>query len=321
MQHQDRRSGPEGESAAKSGKRIGLVLGAGGPVGHAFHAGVLHALHDGTGWDAGDAELVVGTSAGAQVGALLRAGLKGADLAARAAGKPLCERAHAIAQHYIRPYPKDGSKPKTSRKPASLGFIMEALKNPGHFRPGRLVSALLPEGHVCLGAQAEGFRRIFGAAWPTKRLWITAVHLDTGERVAFGKEGAPVIDVGTAVTCSGAVPGVCRTVHHDGRRYVDGGIASATHLDLLHKADLDMVIVSSPLSMFAPMRALLWNEIRKLKRHVPVVTFEPKGEALDAMGLNPMDISRAPRVAKVAYECAMRDIQIRGPNVWASLTS
>ena len=55
--------------------RIGLVLGAGGAVGHAFHAGVLAALADETGWDAREAEVVVGTSAGSVVGALLRAGM------------------------------------------------------------------------------------------------------------------------------------------------------------------------------------------------------------------------------------------------------
>ncbi|HZO16597.1 MAG TPA: hypothetical protein VFB62_25150, partial [Polyangiaceae bacterium] len=63
--------------------RIGLVLGAGGPVGHAFHAGVVRALHESISWDARDAAVVVGTSAGAQVGALLRAGMSADDVAAR----------------------------------------------------------------------------------------------------------------------------------------------------------------------------------------------------------------------------------------------
>ena len=61
--------------------RIGLVLGAGGAVGHAFHAGVLAGLAEEIGWDARDAEVVVGTSAGSVVGALLRAGLTARDLA------------------------------------------------------------------------------------------------------------------------------------------------------------------------------------------------------------------------------------------------
>ena len=58
--------------------RIGLVLGAGGVIGHAFHAGVLAALADDTGWDPRRADVIVGTSAGSIAGALLRAG--GRDL-------------------------------------------------------------------------------------------------------------------------------------------------------------------------------------------------------------------------------------------------
>src|SRR5688572_14513568 len=84
-------------------KRIGLVLGAGGPLGHAFHSGVLKALASSVGWDARDASLVLGTSAGAQVGALLRAGMSGDDLARRAAGQELRPAAAAIAQHWVRP--------------------------------------------------------------------------------------------------------------------------------------------------------------------------------------------------------------------------
>ena len=64
--------------------RVAVVLGAGGTVGHAFHAGVLAALHHELGWDARHADLVVGTSAGSVVAALLRAGLPAADLARRA---------------------------------------------------------------------------------------------------------------------------------------------------------------------------------------------------------------------------------------------
>ena len=52
--------------------RIGLVLAAGGIVGHAFHAGVLAALADQLGWEANQAEVIVGTSAGSAVAAILR---------------------------------------------------------------------------------------------------------------------------------------------------------------------------------------------------------------------------------------------------------
>lgn len=297
------------------------MLGAGGPVGHAFHSGVLHALSDRFGWDPRDADVVVGTSAGAQVGALLRAGMSGRDLAARASGHELEEEAHDIAQHWVRPCTKSPCPklPKTKR-PAALRFFMNALRAPRCLRPGRIVSALLPAGRVRLDSQAEGLRRVFGGRWPERELWITSVHLDTGERVAFGAPGAPDIDVGTAVTCSGAVPGVHKPVEWSGRRYVDGGMASATHLDLLHDraagrctrgGQLDLVIVCSPLSMYSPMRMLLRREVRALERHVPVVAIEPDDDTLEAMGNNPMDTKRALGVAAAAYETAVSALHHR----------
>lgn len=301
--------------------RVALVLGAGGPLGHAYHSGVLRAVHHATGWDARDADLVVGTSAGAQVGALLRAGLHGGDLAARASGEALRPEAAEIAQHYVRPDHReaDPTLPR-SRWPAAPGFLLEALRKPSHLRPGRIAAALLPEGRVRLDAQSAGLRRLFGEEWPERPLWITAVHLDTGERVTFGAPGAPPIDVGTAVTCSGAVPGVHAPVHWQGRRYVDGGMASATHLDLVADQEVDLVLVLSPLSMFAPLRALLRAEIRRVHGKVPVLTFEPRGEALAAMGRNPMAIERSARVARAAFETTLQDIERDEQRLFGSLS-
>ena len=61
--------------------RIGLVLGGGGAVGHGFHSGVLAALEDVVGFDARTAEVIVGTSGGATIAGLVRAGVTGTDLA------------------------------------------------------------------------------------------------------------------------------------------------------------------------------------------------------------------------------------------------
>src|SRR4051794_37190794 len=81
--------GPAGYGAAVSTSlppatttRVGLVLGGGGVAGMAFHAGVLWALHHDLDWDARDAVVIVGTSAGSIVGAVLRAGVAPEDLAA-----------------------------------------------------------------------------------------------------------------------------------------------------------------------------------------------------------------------------------------------
>lgn len=296
-------------SDASRTPRIGLVLGAGGPLGHAYHAGVLHAISDALGWDARTAHCIVGTSAGAQVAALVRAGMSPADLAARAADRLMTPLGKQIAQHYHRPAHRepDPSRPR-SLAPASPSYLLRAARDPFRARAGRLIAALLPEGRVCLKAQAKGLRKLFGNEWPERQLLITAVHLETGSVVAFGSSNAPKTDVGTAVACSGAVPGVCAPMIVDGGRYVDGGVASATHLDVLLPG-VDLAIVLSPLSMFTAMRLLLRAEIRRLvARGTPVVTFEPQGEALDAMGLNPMVMARSPRVVEAAYRTALRRI-------------
>jgi NTE family protein len=286
------------------------VLGAGGPVGHAYHAGMLRGLAEVLGWDARDAEVVLGTSAGAQVAALLRAGMHASDLAARAGDGELSDSGRAIAQHYTRGHRRpDPNRPRRF-SPAAPRYLRRVLSRPWTMRPGRFVSAMLPEGRVCTRTQADGLRRLFGERWPERKLWITAVHLDSGEAVIFGKGSAPETDVGTAVTCSGAVPGVCVPVSVSGERYVDGGIASATHLDALADQALDLVIVSSPLSMFAPMRALLRAEMRRFRRRgTQVVAFEPRGGALRAMGLNPMAVERSAVVTRAAYEATRRELE------------
>ena len=82
--------------------RIGLVFGAGGIAGHAFHAATLEALAAVTGWDPAGAEVVVGTSAGSAVAALVRAGMSPADIARRAAGEPLSEAAARLVRQRRR---------------------------------------------------------------------------------------------------------------------------------------------------------------------------------------------------------------------------
>src|SRR4051812_32601356 len=77
--------------------RVGLVLGGGGVLGQAFHAGTLAALEHDIGWDARDAEVIVGTSAGALGGAALRSGVPASALAAWCVGAPLWGVASELA--------------------------------------------------------------------------------------------------------------------------------------------------------------------------------------------------------------------------------
>src|SRR5919198_1584516 len=78
--------------------RVGLVLGAGGVIGGSWLMGALEALEAETGWRAADAEQIVGTSAGAVIGALAAAGVPPEYMSAYASGDVLDDMADAEAR-------------------------------------------------------------------------------------------------------------------------------------------------------------------------------------------------------------------------------
>ncbi len=311
-------------------RRIGLVLGAGGAVGHAFHSGVLSALSEGTGWDARDAEVVVGTSAGSVVGALLRAGLSGADLAARAMDMPLSpEGRHLVS---IAERARGDQPPIPSRPPGRSRRTVPAMSAPGAFvraalqpwnaRPAALMAAAMPEGRVPTELIANGLRPLFDR-WPEQRLWINAVELESGRRITFGRDNRVHTDVATAVAASCAIPGLFAPVPIGGVRYVDGGVHSPTNADLVAGLELDLVVVSSPMSMarngvrLAPDQLARRLSLIALAREVqriraagtPVLTFQPTDTVLDVMGWNAMDASRRADVTRRARSSAARRLE------------
>jgi NTE family protein len=308
--------------------RIGLVLGAGGAVGHAYHGGVLAGLEEATGWNPRDAEVIVGTSAGSVVGSLLRAGFAAPDLAARSTGDPLSAEGRAL----VNRAGTDGgpvsipSRPRRRRglpRMASPALLARAALRPFWMnRPGVMLAGALPAGGVPTELISTGLRKLFGSDWPSRDLWLTAVRLSDGRRVVFGRDGAPVAHVADAVAASCAIPGFFEPVAIDGVTYVDGGAHSPTNADLLAGRDLDLVIVSSPMSVAGnrlrpsldlPARRMcrlyLGQEIARIRRRgVPVLTFQPTGDDLATMGLNAMDPSRRAPVTKQARKSALRKL-------------
>ncbi|HTD51086.1 MAG TPA: patatin-like phospholipase family protein, partial [Acidimicrobiia bacterium] len=310
----------------RTAMRIGLVLGAGGAVGHAFHAGVLAALVDVTGWDARDADVVVGTSAGSLVGAFVRAGLSGPDLAARStdapmsdAGRRLVERAVTATQH-AAPIPSRPPRRRGVPAMSAPGAVVRAALWPWNVRPGAFAAAALPAGRVSTDVIASGLRPLFDR-WPVRPLWINALELQTGRRVTFGRGDAPAADVADAVAASCAIPGFFAPVSIDGVRYVDGGAHSPTNADLVAGLGFDLVVISSPMSVarravrFAPdqparrlARLALAREAARVRHHgSAVLTFQPTADDLAVMGFNAMDAQRASDVtAQVRRSAADR---------------
>lgn len=295
--------------------RVGLVLGAGGSVGIAYHGAVLSAIADATGWDPRSAEVIVGTSAGSVTAAMLRAGLPAGDLRAISEGGELSPDGARLAE-IGRPHrPRPSASHFLSMRPVAdpMG-VLRAISRLEVFPPAPLLAALLPAGRVPTEAISSGINAVYDGVWPAEPLWLAAVELRGGRRVVFGREGAPEAAVGDAVAASCAIPGYFRPVAVGGKRYVDGGVRSMVNLDLLAGLGFDLVVVSSPMTSAAawhlaasslmrqPLRARLHAEVASLRRQgTPVVAVEPGRRAAAAMGVNPMDARVRGRVSVATY--------------------
>lgn len=269
---------------------FGLVLGAGGQAGEAFHRGVLRAMID-LGFDPRRADVIVGTSAGSVVASSLR----------RHAQPPGSEAGDAQAPR------------ARSKRSSTLGLLR---------RPRQALNALLLAPEFTNGRQSVEFLRegLLGkhASWPAAGLFIVAVRRRDGRRVVFGAPGEPTPDVGAAVAASCAIPAYFAPVVIDGEAYVDGGLHSPTNADVLAGRNLHVVIVSSPMSMQVrsvgrrldlPLRLLfhgyLVEETLVLRRRrTRVVTIEPDRAVLAVMGINMMDGRSISDIEERAYELA-----------------
>lgn len=281
--------------------RVGLVLGAGGVVGQAYHAGVLAALEQDCGWDARTAEVIVGTSAGSITGTLLRSGVVASDLASWTVKAPLSDEEsvlHTLADELpaLEPF-----RPLQllSRRPALPGpaMVRRAVIRPWHFRPMAAALALLGPGRLDIGEQLSRIRDVEEQEWPDEDLWICVVRRRDGRRVVFGRPGSPSAPLHLALAASCAVPGYFAPVTIGSHTYVDGGAHSPTNAAILRKRELDLVILVSPMSgpagavtdvygmarRHAARRAN--REVRALRAAgIPVVTFRPDAEVQEAMG-------------------------------------
>jgi predicted acylesterase/phospholipase RssA len=131
-------------------------------------------------------------------------------------------------------------------------------------------------------------------------------------RVVFGTETAPEAGMAHAVAASSAIPLLFRPYSIDGGLYVDGGIASGTHADVVLGSDrpLELVLILAPMAadvqrkrarfhekMFDRVgQRSLGDEIRLIKSAWPdceVMTLSPTPSVQNAMRPNPMDASRA----------------------------
>jgi len=305
---------------------VGLVLGGGGITGAAFHFGTLLAIEMATGWNPNDADVIVGTSSGAFVAAMIRADALHLDTFAGTGETQ--EEIHEWLDGYLY------------RRGAPRGAVRWITK-------GLLPALRKPNLYVTLGS--PGLYRTDGlidwvkdmagdlaTSWPDKPTVIVAYDLEARQRMPFGTEIAPDVGLAEAVAGSSAVPFVYEPVLIDGRWYADGGLASGTSADLLlaNEEPLDLVLVVAPLAATTPRkhgsffedvfdragRTALASELAKIRDAWPdteILVLRPDERVLDIARPNPMSVG----AAIPAFLTTLRSMryELAHPSVWKVL--
>ena len=306
--------------------KTALVLGGGGTVGLAYHAGVLRALEVETGFSPDDAEVIIGTSAGSVMGAYLRSGMTTEDMWLLSRGEHPSKPAFGGASHDSQPdlfQPTWNNPADILRHLVGSAYVLARAISPFPLRPPAALKALFPGGLFTLEEGRKRFAEELPAEWPDKALWVTTVDIVSGRRVVLGRPGAPTVDLPRAVLASAAIPGIYQPVQVGRRSLIDGGAHSTSNLDLAVQAGVDRIIGVVPMAFDTAIppgplgqlirripAQMLASEVALAKRRgIEVLMFRPSAGEVRDHGFNLMRPNGLERVAELAYESTLRTLK------------
>ena len=266
-----------------------LVLSGGGITGIAWELGILFGLEE-SGVDITNVDLIVGTSAGSNVGAQINSGLKLEELY-NLQLKPIEETIEShvkLESHEFRKMMAAAimSSPDSKTARIRIGEASLAVNTMSEEKRLKLIASRLPSHN-----------------WdPEKKLIINAVNAETGDWVTFDQNSnVPLL---LAVAASSAVPGIYPPTTIQDQRYIDGGMSSGTNADLAKDHDLIIIVVAEPTMTHPPMgptmhRITFEEELGELKKAgAKYMVITPDNTSLEAKGPNPMDASSRGAAAK-----------------------
>ncbi len=253
-----------------------LVLGSGGVTGIAWETGLLKGLRDG-GLDLTGADLILGTSAGSVVGTQVATGV-------------------SLDELYLR---QVTSARGPRERPPNVGRLLDLSSAGAADGRARIQSRPTKEVLAWIGGQARAASTRINEAtqiaviearlpvhdWPDRRLLVTAIDTATGDLVVW--ERSSDVPLPRAVASSCAVPWVYPPVKINGRRYMDGGMRSATNADLVAGQDLVVIVAPAAASGWSKLVDEEADELRAAGACVVVVI--PDCAAIEAIGPNPLD--------------------------------
>lgn len=287
----------------------------------------LMSIELATGWDPNDAEVIVGTSSGSFVTALVRNQALNLDSLVLQ-DDDRSDVSDRIRSHVyskgggvgVGEWVKHGIVPGV-RRPGLTMF----LGSPARYEAGGL--ARWVESHV--GAEAA-------SSWPDRSTAIVAHDLREGKRVAFGTASAPEVPLAEAVAASSAIPILFRPYLIGEGAYVDGGVSSGTHADLVLAAPspLDLVIIVAPMAADVQRKRARFHEkmfdrvgTRSLQEEINMISgawpdadilvLSPSPSIQNAARPNPMDATKS--VPTFMRTLIAMKRTLASPDVWSRL--
>ncbi|TWG12497.1 NTE family protein [Actinoplanes teichomyceticus] len=246
-------------------------------TGIAWHLGLLCGLQR-AGVPLGDADTVIGTSAGSVVGTVLAAGV---DLEAAVDGQE-----------------RDPGPPRSPRRGVGGGPWLSALAvlvdpdvpaRQARARVGAMALAAVTQDEQSYLARMAPLLPV--RDWPARDLRLVVVDTADGRDVVLdAASGVPLL---SAVAASCAVPGLMPPVTIDGRRYMDGGVRLGAGADLA--AGADRLVVVAPLAMLGRERIVEEMAAAEAGRSLLI---EPDEAALTEIGPDFMDPARRPAAVR-----------------------
>lgn len=250
-----------------------LVLGGGGVAGIAWMTGLVFGLTERQ-IELRMADLIIGTSAGATLGAQLGSRLSVKDLFQRLVEPSGPGLEFTPDQRLLESFQEARLKFAATQDPT------DRIRQIGKWA---IETPTVPETKrrtVVAG-------RLPSHTWPDNKLMIVVVDAQSGEITVFDRESG--VDLVDAVAASCAVPGIWPPVTIQGRRYMDGGVRSAENADLAK--GYARIAILSPMGTTLPRIGgnRLNDQIEILQREGGrTYLVNPDRKSRKAIGLNPL---------------------------------
>jgi NTE family protein len=236
-----------------------------------------------------------------------------------------------------------------------LGFLRDYL----NFEQMPSFMALLPSGvfdnapveeYIRKNIMRNSLTNNFGEAYRItgKRLYISAMRLDSARRVVFGADEDATLSISEAIQASTAFPGMYKPARIRGIDYVDGGVQDTANIDTAVGKGAELIVCYNP---FRPCNAEKFvegfkRERRKGQRMVAggvtavfnqvlraffherlavavdrfrddpsfkgdIILIDPPAEDVTFFSLNPMSLRHRVKAAKMGFQSVRDAIEER----------